>query len=430
MILEEDKQKLLRGESKVSLDSRLVQPGDYFVPVRGENVDGHKFIGDAMESGAVGIVEEDDLYELASRRLERISPTVIAITGSVGKTTMRGFVAAMLSVKYKVCSGILNTKLGLASNIINDMEKGTEFFVAETGMDRAGELTETGKFIKPGAAMLTNISETHMEGLGSLGAIKAAKAEILQTLPKDGVAFLNWDNGHIREVSIQTPGEIVRYGTDQGDYTEEMLPKDLPVIGEHNRLNAVGTYAVGSYFGLSGAELLEGLDQLRPSKGRLNRLEGVNGSVIFDDTYNSSPISATYALRSVADYHFRNNLEGRNLVVLGGMLELGDFEDDAHRIVGEEVANNGFDVVVLVGELAKKIAQSQKLRQSRIEIRYVEDSVGAGEFVRNILNPKKGDVILVKASQGIRLEKTVERLLKDPSKATRLLVRQDARWRL
>src|SRR3989344_9294770 len=123
---------------KVALDSRLIKKGEYFVPVKGESFDGHKFIDDALKNGAKGIIEENKLYELASKKLGEIDPIVIAITGSVGKSTMRDFVSTLISQKYKICVGSLNTKLGLATNIINDLKAGDRFFVAEWGMDYAG----------------------------------------------------------------------------------------------------------------------------------------------------------------------------------------------------------------------------------------------------------------------------------------------------
>ena len=153
---------------KVCLDSRLIKPGDYFVPVVGENFDGHKFIDQVLEKGASGIIEEKELYEISTNKLNRINPIVIAVTGSVGKSTTVNFLNILLSEKFSVCVGTLNTKLGLATNIVNDMNDDCEIFLAECGMDRPGELFDTGEFIKPDVVMITNISESHIEKLGSL----------------------------------------------------------------------------------------------------------------------------------------------------------------------------------------------------------------------------------------------------------------------
>ncbi len=411
---------------KVALDARLVQPGEYFVPVQGENFDGRDFIDNALENGAAGVIEEEELYELASEKLERVSPTVIAVTGSVGKTTMCSFITTVLSTEYSVCQGFLNTKLGLAANIVNEMQKGDELFVAETGMDRPGELLKTGRFIKPQVVVITNISETHMEKLGSLEAIRDAKAEILWVLPKDGIAFLNWESEPVREIAHLAP-HVTAYGLEDGEYGCGILPQDLPVVGCHNKLNAVGAYAVGKYFRLSENELKDGLSRLTSPKGRLNVLEGINKTIIIDDTYNSSPVSAGYALEFVAQYHSNAGLSGRKIAILGGMLELGGFEDEGHRIVGEKVTKLEFNDVVLVGQLALKFKVG--LQCPKLQTYEVEDAERAAEIVKTQLKPQADDVILVKASQGVRLEKTVELLLANPLEAMELLVRQDARWK-
>src|SRR3989344_6605797 len=141
---------------KVCLDSRLIKAGEYFVAVVGENFDGHKFISDVLGKGAAGVLQENELYKISSEKLARINPVVIAVTGSVGKSTTRDFLKILLDTKYKVCVGSLNTKLGLATNIVNEMEYDCEIFIAECGMDHAGELFETGEFIKPNIVVITN----------------------------------------------------------------------------------------------------------------------------------------------------------------------------------------------------------------------------------------------------------------------------------
>lgn len=413
---------------KVSLDSRLIQKGEYFVPVKGESFDGHQFVEAALKNGAAGVIEEEELYKIASEKLQKINPVVIAITGSVGKTTMREFISALLSTQFKVCIGNLNTKLGLAVNILNDMQEDTEFFVAECGMDKKGELLETGSFIKPKVVVLTNISESHMEKLGSLEAIKEAKAELLQTLPKNGVAFFNWSNKNVRDVAKKyAPLEWYQYG-ELSELDKKLYFDKTNIIGEHLWVSIDGAYKVADYFNLKN---LEGaLKSIKPAKGRLTKIAGINGSRLFDDTYNASPVSCQYALQAVHEY-FVTVLKGRNrkIAVLGGMLELGSFEDVGHKIVGDKVAELEYDHLILVGDLAKKIVASEKLRNSKVNIHYCKDNLEAGEFVKNEIKPKKGDVILVKASQGIRLEKTVEVLMAHPETAKDLLVRQDARWK-
>jgi len=143
----------------VNLDSRLIKPGEYFVPVKGEFTDGHKYIDNALKNGAKGIIEVEELYKIAQRKLKSIDPTIIAITGSVGKSTTRDFVYTLISTQYRAAKGTLNTKLGLATNIINDLKFGDEFFIAEAGMDKLEELTATGRFLNPDIVVCTAIKK-------------------------------------------------------------------------------------------------------------------------------------------------------------------------------------------------------------------------------------------------------------------------------
>lgn len=400
---------------KVCLDSRLIKKGDYFVPVVGEEFDGHKFVESALKNGAEGIIEEKELYDIASKKLAKINPVVIAITGSVGKTSMRDYITTLLSTQFRVCKGSLNTKLGLAVNIVNDMQNDCEFFVAECGMDRVGELTETGMFIKPNIVVLTNISESHAEKVGTLEDIKKAKSELLKTMNKKGTVFVNEKSKAALDVAKKyAPSKIVDYG----DWENTI---QLNVIGDANLINAHGAWSVAKSLGVKNLE--SKVLKLTSSKGRLNKLEGVNDCVIFDDTYNSSPVSCEYSLKAVSK--FPNS--GRKIAILGGMLELGQYEKAGHEKIGDLLANLEYTYVILVGDLAKKFI-TKKLKNSPTKIIEIEDSEKAAYYALNELNPKEGDVFLVKGSQGIRMEKCVKILLKDPKKAKYLLVRQDLRW--
>ena len=412
----------------VCLDSLLVMPGDYFVPVVGESVDGHKYIDSAIKNGAVGIIEESELYEIASKKLKNINPKVIAITGSVGKTTMRNFLSTILSEKYKVCVGSLNTKLGLAVNIVNDLKVSDEIFVAETGMDHSGELLETGNFIKPEYAVITNISHSHMAKLGSLEAIKRAKSELLETVIPNGKVFLNWDSENVHDAVNFVPKnvEIVKYSLKNFSNEIDLKNLKLNFIGEHNYLNATGAVLVSKELGLSQDEIKRGLEKIKPEKGRLNILKGISGLIIIDDTYNASPVSMIAGIKAASDYYKKLNLAGRRIAVIGGMLELGDYEELGHKICGEELIKNGYSEIILVGGLAKKYFP---FLPKVVSIHYCEDIGTAVAIIKSKINPTKGDIILVKASQGIRLEKVVKEILQDPSLAQSLLVRQDERWK-
>ncbi len=417
---------------KVCLDSRLIQPGDYFVPVKGENFDGHKFIEAAVSLGAAGVIEVDELYKIASEKLSRINPKIIAITGSVGKSTMRSFLTTFLSQKYNVCEGSLNTKLGLAVNIVNDMKDTCQVFIAETGMDYMGELLETGEFLHPDIAVITNISESHYEKLGSLPSIQKAKSQILETVKDGGVGFLCETDSNILELETlgMIPGHINIHWYSALRFNSDLMKKaEFSFLGKHNIVNAIGAASISLELGLSETEILEGFKMLDTPKGRLKKIDGVNGSVLIDDTYNSSPVSCLSAIESVEEYFKDMKSESRKIAVLGGMLELGEYEDEGHRLIGQALISNRFDIVVLVGSPGNKIGELADLEAKGMKVFHAENSFEAGEIVKELVKPQKGDIILLKGSQGVRLEITVESLMLNPEDAVNLLVRQDARWK-
>ncbi len=415
---------------KVSIDSRTINKGEYFVPVKGENFDGHDYIKDAYKKGATGILEEDELYKIASEKLHRINPCVIAITGSVGKSTMRDFLYDIFSAQFKVCKGYLNTKLGLAVNIINDLKSDDEFFIAETGMDFAGELTITGNFLKPHIGVITNISESHMEKLGTLENIIKAKADLVHTIRKEGKVYINWDNGNIRTITKMIPGylNVIKYGVDEvpgysaesiNELIEERSSKyrnlkfdyiPFKFTGKHNILNAVGAFAIAYENGVDIDRIINKMHNIVPPKGRMNLRQTDNGYVIIDDTYNSSPVSAVKAIEETSKYHLDNNLGGRKIAVLGGMRELGSYENEGHSIVGDMIAEEKFDVLVLVGSLSKKYQLSKKLKKSNTQTLYFNDNQEASNYIADTIKPQKGDIILFKASRAFKLEEIIEKV--------------------
>jgi|688.fasta_scaffold00063_76 UDP-N-acetylmuramoyl-tripeptide--D-alanyl-D-alanine ligase len=428
---------------KVCIDSRLVKSGEYFVPIKGENFDGHEFIANALDRGAAGVIEEDDLYQLALKKRITIKPIVIAVTGSVGKSTSTNFLNILLSTRYKTCLGNLNTKLGLATNIINDMTDDCEIFIAECGMDRFGELAETSEFLNPDIVVILNISESHIEKLGSIEAIKETKMGLIKHIKPEGQIFLNWENENIRDAIKYIPNtkafeniKIIKYGNTEGsDFTnknlEDFIEKsinelDIKFIGQHNYLNLLAASIVSIKFNLDRENLIRGLENAETPKGRLKRMVGIKGSILIDDTYNSSPVSCISALKSASDYKKSNSLAGRKIAILGGMLELGDLDDEGHGRVGKMLSELNFDQVVLVGDLAKKILKG--INNPNIKIHFCENSTIAGEYIIKNLNPDSGDIILVKGSQGIRMEHIVKVLMKNPEEAKDLLCRQDLRW--
>lgn len=403
---------------KVCTDSRLIKPGEYFIAIKGENFDGHKFIDLAMEKGAKGVLEESELYKLAKEKIAKIKPKIIGVTGSSGKTTVTNFLYQILSTKYYVCLGSLNTKLGLSVNAINDMDENCQFFVAEMGMDKTGELTETTKLFPPDIAVITTVNHVHLEKLGSLEAIAQAKAEILYGLKKGDIAILNSENAWVKKIGkefMETGGKVLWYSS-QNKNTAINLPQHL--LGIHNTRNAVCASVVCLQLGVEVDVINKGLQKLKLPKGRLNIVEGLNDSILIDDTYNANPESTKYALEVLKDYSGQ-----RKIAVLGNMLELGKYSVHDHKNIGKLVDKLNIDVLVTVGEKALDIKKSTKNCSSY----WLETSNDTVKIIDTI-KPRQGDVILVKGSQGARMEKIVKSLMQNPEKAGDLLVRQDARW--
>ena len=410
---------------KVCLDSRLIKKGEYFVAVEGEKFDGHDFVEGALKRGAAGVLEEGELYELVKKRLEKVKPEVIAVTGSTAKTSTKEAIATVLFTPHIFpakkgvglkSSGTLNTKLGLAAKIVNNLKNSHQKLVVEVGMDRIGEIRETCKLIKPRIGVVTFINPTHQEKLKSLENIIKAKGELLEALPKDGVAVLNWDDENVRSLSKKCQCPVVWYGkAEEAEIRPDFITVKIPLLGEHQIYNVLAAAAVGKACGLTNKEINKGIEKLKTLKGRLNPLDGVNGSKILDDTYNSSPKSSSSALKVL-----KNLPAKRRIAVLGDMLELGDFEEQGHRLVGQAVAESGVDLLITVGKSSySNTAQYHSFENSKEAANVIVDSI----------KPRKGDIILVKGSRGMRMERIVEKLLKEPSQASKLLVCQDVRWK-
>ncbi len=412
---------------KVCLDSRLIKKGDYFVPIKGENFNGYDYIESALKNGAKGIIEESDLYDIAVKKLKEIKPIVIAITGSVGKTSTSRYIYKLLKNKYNAYLGYLNTKLGLAVNILNDLKTDADFFIAECGMDRKGELFETGTFIQPDSVVLTNISESHAEKLGTLEDIKEAKSELIKTLdPKKGVLFFNSSFKDVVSVadSFKTIKKIP-YGIPSKN---SIVYKGTPnLIGIHQKTNANAAVVVSKYYGCSVTK--KSLMSLKPEKGRFNILKGMGGSTLIDDTYNASRVSTLASLKA-----YKNYVEGkdfsRRFIVLGHMAELGIYEKQSHISVGDFIGKYSafFDLVILVGSKSLLYSKSSFFIQKKIPYKYFETHKEVLDYINNQIKPTNKDIFLFKGSQSARLELVLKNLLYNPKIAKKVLVRQDARW--
>ena len=380
---------------RVNQDSRTIKKGEWFVAIKGGNFDGHEFIVEALKKGAVGVLEINELYELARRKLAKINPKVIAVTGSYGKTTTKEAVYKVLSKKYSVLrtQGNLNTPLGVAMEVVNNLKSHHRVLVAEVGMDRAGEIRETCSIILPRIAVITAIGEMHLEKLGTLEKIRRAKAEILESLPKNGIAVLNSDDPSVVRVAEVFGGKKVWYGFSKNSQVRlDTLPKfRIKLLGKASISNALAAAAVGRVMGLPDSGIVKSLSGLRPKKGRLVLIKGRKGITVIDDTYNAGPRSVANALEVL-----RSLPAKRRIAVFGDMLELGRLEKQAHeRIVSD--AARVVDIFVPVGERMNRAVSK----------------TGVSFVPIDLLSLEVGDLVLVKGSRGMRMEEIVDDILKN-----------------
>jgi UDP-N-acetylmuramoyl-tripeptide--D-alanyl-D-alanine ligase len=429
-----------------SIDSRTIGAGDLFFAVKGERVDGHDYVEAALADGAVAAVvsmrwlkpggvdearllrvpeSESDcvlasMQRLANRVRRQWGKRVIGVTGSAGKTTTKECVAEVLAKRFKVLKseGNLNNHFGLPLQLLR-LEPEHEVAVLEMGMNHAGEIRALAKIAEPDWAVVSNVAAVHLEYFADgIEGIARAKYELVEALPEDGVAVLNGDDERVRGFGRGMGERAVLYGTSEDcavraveiaelglngtRFTvvvgEERFPLVLRLPGRHNILNALAAIAVGT---LSGVELQEGcaaLESMRPTERRGNVLAW-RGAEIVNDTYNSNP----RALEGMVEA-LRKTKAQRRIVVAGEMLELGLEGVSLHRSCG--MAMTGLDFVLGVRGLAKELVDA--VRAVGVRAEFVETPELAGEWLRE--NLRKGDVVLVKGSRGVRLERALEAL--------------------
>lgn len=413
---------------------------------------------------------------LAKLVLAKYKPRVVGITGSVGKTSAKEAVFAVLSPKFLVQKNLKNynneiglplSVLGLESAgksifgwlavflktifliIIKD-KKYPEILVLEMGVDRPGDMAYLLSIVKPSVGVITAIGQSHLEYFGTIDKVKEEKGLLVKNLSNSDWAILNYDDKKARELAPTIKAEIISYGLNgdaqvkaeninavrlnrhqaslkfnlayKGASGTVLLPG---VIGSSAVYSVLAAASVGIAFGLSIPEICENLENFKLPLGRMNLLKGINNSFVIDDTYNSSPQSSLAALETIADISL--NEGAKKIVVFGDMLELGDYEDEGHKIVGQRMAEIKIDRLIVVGERAELIAQGAlESGMDEQNIAYFKNQEEAVVFIKNIT--KEDDLILVKGSQGARMEKIVKEIIADQDKAQELLVRQGSEW--
>src|SRR5271169_68661 len=423
-----------------SIDSRTIGAGDLFFAVKGERLDGHDFVGEALEKGAVAaVVRKDQLHRYPdATRLLAVEGTLVAlqtlatavrklwgkpligVTGSAGKTTTKEAIAHVLGSRFHVLKseGNFNNHFGLPLMLLK-LEPEHDVAVIEMGMSHAGEIRALAKIAQPEIGVVTNVAPVHLEFFDSLAGIARAKYELVESLPGGGTAVLNADDEYVSQFGRDFKGKVVMYGTRAtADVRAEKIQSKgtegaafdvvigsvrehakLPLVGEHNVLNALAAVAVGLERGLKPAEAVGALATLVPADKRGQVLQVGNITVI-NDCYNSNPKALEAMVDALATMTAK-----RRIVVAGEMLELGPAGEEMHRQAGEHIAEKKIDVLVGVRGLAQAMVEGA--RKAGTPAEFVATSEEAGEWLAR--EARDGDVVLLKASRGVKLEKALEK---------------------
>lgn len=411
-------------------DSRELGHGGVFFALRGAEMDGHRFVDDAIKRGATAVVVQRRmevptgiaeirvpdtwaaLYALASYTLERVSPLVVAVTGSNGKTSTKEMIAAILARRFNVkrTVGNLNTETGVPLTMLA-LEPHHTALVLEMGMQRSGDIARLVALARPSVGVITNIGTVHMEFFQTREELARAKGEMVAVLPEQGIAVLNADDQFYPLLVAMTSARVMSFGVTTGDFRAEGfraltgggsqfsvrgVEVRLMLEGRHQALNAVAALAVGASAGVPLEQGAEALEQVAVEH-RLQEVPLAGGYSIVDDAYNASPESMIAAFEALAESPRR----GRLLAVLGQMGELGALSEESHRRVGRRAAEVFDAICVVDGERARILAESAGAE-------LVAGRPAAVDWVRR--NVREGDRVLIKASRGVGLDEVVKEL--------------------
>jgi UDP-N-acetylmuramoyl-tripeptide--D-alanyl-D-alanine ligase len=435
-----------------SVDSRTVQPGDLFFALRGLNHDGNAYLDEALGKGAVAAVanREDTadilpvpdslaaLQEIAAWAREQWGGQVVGVTGSAGKTTTKDIIAAMLAVSRTSLRlvpnqpeagvpvaktiGNLNNHVGLPLSILR-MPSNARVAVLEMAMNHAGEIRRLSEIARPNIGVVTNVGHAHMEAFDSIEAVAAAKRELIEALPSDGTAVLNFDDPLVLPFRDAHRGRTITFGLNAGadvraesfedtsdgvSFSVDGVQFSSPLHGRHSVSNFLAGIAVAGLYGIPPRELTEVVRDIPPGPMRGERFLH-NGILILNDCYNSNPDAA----RAMIDV-LRDTQAIRRIAVLGEMLELGRWSGALHRDVGNYVAAQGIDVLVGIRGAASNLVDAAKEAGQAVNAAFFfPEPAEAADQLRKIA--RAGDVILFKGSRGTHVERALERFLSPPS---------------
>jgi len=417
---------------------------------------------------------------LARFILAKYQPQIVGITGSLGKTSAKEAVATVLGAKFRIRSSVknYNNEFGLPLTIIGALSPGRslagwcrvlmrgwslllkhrtdypEVLILEMGVDHPGDMDYLNSLVKPNVAVLTMIGVSHLENFGSQSKLASEKRKIFDNLDKSGWVVINYDSERLRDLSQDLKFKVLTYGLEEGAavrainlnfrfqeddaeddllginfkiaYKDAYIPVRLPrAISRTAVLAALAGFSVGLTYKLNPVDMAQALREFAPPKGRMNLLAGLNGAIIIDDTYNSAPQSAEAALDVVGDMRLKRGQ--RQWIVLADMLELGEASEQAHLALGERVARLKKAHLLTMGQEALYIGiGARQAGLSEESMHYFNNHQEIINFLKE--NLSAGDIVLVKGSQGMRLEKVVRGIMAEPEQAAELLVRQGSDW--
>lgn len=425
--------------SKISIDSRTIKRGNFFLPLRGDNFNGEDFIGEAFDKGAIGafttvhgpwsmvhskiVIEVKDtidaLQKLAHHNRMRFRVPVVGVTGSNGKTTVKEMIAKALSSKFNVLKneGTKNNHIGVPLTLLklNDFH---DICVVEMGANHRGEIRVLAGIASPTVAVITNIGPSHLEFLKDLKGVFAAKREILEILSRDSLAVINGDDEYLSTIKNKA-FKVMRFGFGAtNDFHASLISTDgagikftlndrapftLNLIGAHNVSNALTAIAVAYNFGISYLDTKKALSKYSPVDMRLNARRAGDVTVI-DDAYNSNPLSMRYAIEALAGYPAKGRW-----VVSADMLELGQRGEEFHRVAGEAIAKSGFSGLITFGTLSRHTSlRALECGMDKNKIWHCSDRAKIADILKDSM--EKGDAVLVKGSRAMKMEEVVEKL--------------------
>ncbi len=433
-----DENTIVRG---ICTNSKEIEEGNLFVPIIGEKVDAHLFIESALEIGAAtltsmhsGVVIADKPYIQVSDTIKAMQDIgayirsmyhkpVVAVTGSVGKTTTRDMIATALSQ----CAKVYKTKKNYNSQVgvpitLSYLEEDSDMSVFELGMSDFGQMGILSDMVKPDICVITVIGVAHIEYLKTRENILQEKLSITKSMNKDGILFLNGDDDMLASLKTETGDKVVYYGTkDWCDYRAENIRMEdnkyvydyvhgnkrvkvvLNALGTHNVVNSLAGMAIADYMNMDLDKVAAGFDDF---SGMRQKVIDISGKyTIIDDTYNASPDSMKASINVLAEM----DCTGKRIAVLGDMFELGDNSEKYHYEVGTYLADKNIDELVVIGELSQNILQGVKDAGSSIKCNTLKDNGEASLFLLSVMTP--GDVVLIKGSNGMKMDQIVSNIL-------------------